>query len=91
MRSWGWPRREYKLVSGVNSPDELKYAIRTINTEEHKDQRTVAKGHPGHLIPPPIDNRRSCDCRDDGADGRPRRVGSRLMRVATATERPAAG
>jgi hypothetical protein len=38
----GLAPEEYKLVSGVNSPDELKYAIKRIR-QEHKDQQTIAK------------------------------------------------
>lgn len=41
---------QYKLVSHVNSPDELKYAIRSIH-QEQRDLDTVAKGGiPGQLM-----------------------------------------
>jgi hypothetical protein len=41
---------QYKLVSHVNSPDELKYAIRSIH-QEQRDLDTVSKGGiPGQLM-----------------------------------------
>lgn len=81
----GLAPEEYKLVSGVNSPDELKYAIRKIR-REHKDQQTVAKGGiVGHLAAAAV---AITDVPAIAAMmvpmAAPAAWGSRLMRVGTA-------